>query len=72
MRARDVVLVQMELATHEGKWYLQLTYYDREGNEARIDHAIADWLGKGVAWNAILSRDLLEIVLDLAGSAEER
>lgn len=72
MRARDVVLVQMELAIHEGKWYVQLTYYDREGEEARIDHAIGRAPIKGNAWNAILTRDLLEIVLDLSGSAEPR
>jgi len=72
MRARDVVLVQMELGEHEGKWYLQLTYYDREGNEARIDHAIGRAPIKANAWNAILTRDLLEIVLDLTGAAEER
>lgn len=72
MRARDVVLVQMELADHEGKWYLQLTYFDREGNEARIDHAIGRRPINSKAWNAILTRDLLEIVMDLSGEAQMR
>lgn len=38
MRSYNTDLIQVELAKHDdGRWHLQATYYDREGNDERFD-----------------------------------
>lgn len=67
MKSYEVDLVQVEMAKHEdGRWHLQVTYYDRKGNDQRLDgwYTLYEELAEGWETNPkVLSLAGITIVL---------
>lgn len=70
MRAEDVVLIQLELAKREHTWFIQVTYYDNEGDEARVDNSVPMVRPRLQSWNSYLAWEIMSGLLDLAGDAK--